>query len=108
MRSRSGRRSSKTNLPFMKHLVRTVFVLMLVLAAGCGLFRSKDKKVSQPELPPVAGIEAEFRSRWMDQRVHQLLTSGAAKTEAEARQTAAAEFARSYPFIAAPKGEAAR
>ena len=92
----------------MKPLVRTVLVFLLVLAAGCGLFRSKDKKASQPELPPVAGIEAEFRERWLDQRVHQLLTSGAAKTEAEARQTAAAEFAKSYPFIATPKGETAR
>ena len=35
----------------------------------------------------------------MNKRIHDLLASGAAKTEDEAKQMAAAEFAKHYPYV---------
>ena len=92
----------------MKTSVPAVLVLALTLATGCSLFHSKSKKASPPELPPAAGIEAEFRDRWMNKRVHELLVSGAAKTDDEARQMAANEFAKLYPFVNSANSGASR
>lgn len=91
----------------MKHLVPAALALLLALAAGCSLLHHRDKKAGQPELPPSAGIEAEFRDRWMNKRVHELLVAGTAATEAEAKQTAAAEFAKQYPYLI-PANQGAR
>lgn len=91
----------------MKTSVPAVLVLALTLATGCSLFHSKSKKAGPPELPPAAGIEAEFRDRWMNKRVHELLVAGTAATEAEAKQTAAAEFAKQYPYLI-PANQGAR
>jgi outer membrane lipopolysaccharide assembly protein LptE/RlpB len=101
MRSRSRKYSAKTNrqTDIMKTPVPAVLVLALALATGCSLFHSRDKKAAPPELPPAAGIEAEFRDRWMNKRVHDLLASGAAKTDDEAKQMAANEFAKLYPYV---------
>jgi hypothetical protein len=83
----------------MKNSVPAVLIVALTLTIGCSLFHSKSKPARPPELPPAAGIEAEFRDRWMAKRVHELLTSGAAKTDDEAKQMAANEFAKLYPFV---------
>jgi hypothetical protein len=83
----------------MKRLFPAALALLLALASGCSLLHHKDKKARQPELPPSAGIEAEFRDRWMNKRVHELLAAGAAATEDQARQMAAAEFATQYPYL---------
>lgn len=83
----------------MKHLVPAVLALLLALASGCSLLHHKDKKARPPELPPSAGIEAEFRERWVNKRVHELLAGGAAATEDQARQMAAGEFAKQYPYL---------
>ena len=83
-------------------------VLVLALATGCSLFHSSGKKAGPPELPPAAGIEAEFQDRWMNKRVHDLLASGAAKTDDEAKQMAANEFAKLYPFINSANSGASR
>ena len=82
----------------MKSLVSAALVLLLTFAAGCNLFRHSKKKPA-PELPPAVAVETEFRSRWMQKRVGELLGSGAAKTDAQAQALAATEFAKLYPFI---------
>ena len=91
----------------MKHFVPATLALLLALASGCSLLHHKDKKASQPELPPSAGIEAEFRSRWTNKRAHELLAAGAATTEDQAQQMAAAEFAKQYPYLT-PANQGAR
>ena len=53
-------------------------------------------------MPPATGIEIEFHDRWIDRRIHELLTSGNAKTEQEAKAMAAAEFVKQYPYIHLP------
>jgi hypothetical protein len=83
----------------MKHLFPAVLALLLALASGCSLLHHKDKQTRQPELPPSAGIEAEFRDRWMNKRVHELLAAGTAATEEAAKQMAADEFAKQYPIL---------
>jgi hypothetical protein len=108
MRSRSGKYSAKTNRQtnLMKNLVPAALVLTLSLATGCSLFHSKNKNPGPPELPPAAGIEAEFRDRWMNKRIHDLLASGAAKTDDEAKQLAAAEYVKQYPYVGNANGPA--
>jgi hypothetical protein len=86
----------------MKYFVPATLVLTLALATGCGLLHKKEKKVATPELPPAAAIQADYRDRWVERRTHELLAAGTAKTEAEARAMAAAEFARQNPFINPP------
>jgi hypothetical protein len=110
MRSRSRKCSAKTNQQtnIMKTPVPAVLVLALTLATGCSLFHSKSKMAGPPELPPAAGIEAEFRDRWMSKRVHELLVSGAAKTDDEAKQMAANEFAKLYTFVNSASSGASR
>jgi hypothetical protein len=85
----------------MKYSV-PAFLCALALASGCSFFRSTPKKAAPPEPPPAAGIEAEFHERWIDRRIHELLAAGNAKTDEEAREMAAAEFAAQYPFIHLP------
>ena len=83
----------------MKYSV-PVLLLTLALASGCIMFPTKTKKATaQKEPPPAAEIESEFRNRWIDRRIHELMGSGTAKTEAEARATAAAEFIKQFPYI---------
>jgi hypothetical protein len=90
----------------MKRLLPAALLLPFALAAGCNLFHHR--KAAAPELPPAAGIEAEFRTRWIDRRVHDLLATNATMTEAEARQLATAEFAKQYPYVAAPAAATGR
>ncbi len=91
----------------MKSLVTAALVVLLTLAAGCSLFHRH--KGNQPApLPPARAVETEYRARWMQKRVGELLASGAAKTDAEAQTMAADEFARLYPFISPPPGKPGR
>jgi hypothetical protein len=99
MRSRSDNYSVKNNRHTNLMKTPAPAVLVLALATGCSLFHSSGKKAGPPELPPAAGIEAEFQDRWMNKRVHDLLASGAAKTDDEAKQMAANEFAKLYPYV---------
>jgi hypothetical protein len=100
MRSRSEAGSINTILATdsMKYSV-SVLLLVLALASGCSLFAHKSKKAGPKELPPAAEIEAEFRDRWIDRQIHELLLAHSAKTEDEARAMASAEFVKQYPFI---------
>jgi hypothetical protein len=112
MRSHSAGCFSKTRprISTMKPFAAVTLLLALALAAGCSLFHRKDsssQKARAPELPPSAGIEAEFRERWLSKRVHDLLIAKAAATEDEARKMAADEFARQYPYLA-PANSGAR
>jgi hypothetical protein len=84
----------------MRRLLPAALLGTLALTAGCHLLHRK--KAAAPELPPAAGIEAEYRDRWVDRRVHDLMTSRPNLTEAEARQTAEAEFAKQYPYVSIP------
>jgi outer membrane lipopolysaccharide assembly protein LptE/RlpB len=86
----------------MKYFVPAALVLTLTLATGCGLFHKKEKKTVIPELPPAAAIQADYRDRWVERRVHELLTAGTTKTEDEARAMAATEFAKQYPLMNPP------
>ena len=86
----------------MKYFVPAAFALTLVLATGCSLFHKKAKKEVIPELPPAVGIQADYRDRWVEKRVHELLAAGTAKTEEEARTMAASEFAKQYPLLNPP------
>ncbi len=86
----------------MKFPVRAALVFALVLAAGCTLLHHR--KPSAPEPPPSAGIETEFRDRWIERRVHDLMTANPALPEADARAAAAAEFAKQYPYLRTVNG----
>lgn len=85
----------------MKPFVIAVLAVTFASASGCALFRHK--KHGRPQLPPAAGIEAQFRGRWIDQRVHDLMTAKPPPSEAEARKKAEAEFAKQYPYVDIPK-----
>ena len=90
----------------MRLPVPAALVLTLVLATGCSLFHHR--KPVQPELPPAAGIQVEFRDRWIDRRAHELMTANAALTQADANQMAATEFAKQYPYVSAPDAKTGR
>ncbi len=81
----------------MRFPVPAALAVAVVLVAGCAIFHHK--KPTPPEPPPSAGIETEFRDRWINQRVHDLMTANPALPEADARTTAAAEFAKQYPYL---------
>jgi len=83
----------------MKRLLPAVLFGMLVLTAGCHLLH---RKRAAPELPPAAGVEAEYRDRWVDRRVHDLMAANGNLTAAEARQTAESEFAKQFPYVSIP------
>jgi len=89
-----------------KRLLPAVLLGALVLTAGCHLFHHREK--AAPELPPAAGVESEFRDRWIERRVHDLTAANPNLTEAEARQTAAAEFAKQFPYVSLPAPKPAR
>jgi hypothetical protein len=92
----------------MKYFVPAL-LLSLALASGCRLLPSKHRKASAAaEVPPATGIEIEFHDRWIDRRIHELLTSGNAKTEQEAKAMAAAEFVKQYPYIHLPAAKSAK
>lgn len=91
----------------MKYFAPTTLVLALLLATGCFYFHRKGTKDATagpavPELPPALAIQADYRDRWVDRRVHELLAAGTVKTEDEARVMATAEFAKQNPFINPP------
>ena len=104
MRSRSKRRSFNT-IPAIDSMKSSVPVLLLALAltSGCSLLPFKSKKTAPVVLQPAAAVQAEFHDRWMEKRVHEMLASGSAKTEDEARTMAEAEFAKQYPFVKVPE-----
>ncbi len=85
----------------MKPAFLAVLALIVAFAPGCAIFRHK--KAAQAELPPAAGIEAEFRDRWVAQEVQHLMAANSSLTEAEARQKAEADFARQYPYVHVPE-----
>lgn len=90
----------------MKYSVPALLVA-LTLASGCGLLQVKSKKSAPAEVPPATAVEATFRDRWMAQRIHDLLAAGSAKTEDEAKEMAAAEFAKQFPFVRQPAAKGA-
>ena len=95
----------------MKYFVPAALVLTLTLATGCFYFHRKGMKETKdaaPELPPAAAIQADYRARWVDRRIHELLAAGTVKTEDEARAMAAVEFAKENPFINPPAAPARR
>jgi len=83
----------------MKRLVPIALALVLALSSGCSLLHRKSKDAKPPELPPAAGVEAEFHDRWIAKRVHELLTGGTVATEEEAKRVAEAEFAKQFPLL---------
>lgn len=89
-----------------KRLLPAVLFGALVITAGCHLFHHRQK--AAPELPPAAGVESEFRDRWIDRRVHDLTAANPNLTEADARQTAEAEFAKQFPYVSLPAPKPAR
>ncbi len=91
----------------MKSLAAAALIFLLTLAAGCSLFHHH-RRSQAPTLPPARTVETEYRSRWIQRRVGELLGSGTAKTDAEAQTMAADEFARLYPFIGATGGKPGR
>jgi len=88
-----------------KRLLPAVLLGALVITAGCHLFHHQK---AAPELPPAAGVESEFRDRWIDKRVHDLTAANPNLTEADARQTADAEFAKQFPYVSLPAPKPAR
>jgi hypothetical protein len=85
----------------MKYSV-PLLVLTLTLSSGCFLFPTKARKAAaQKEAPPATEIEAEFHDRWIERRSHELIVAGTAKTEAEAKAKASAEFLKQFPYIRA-------
>jgi hypothetical protein len=111
MRSRSRNESLNTisAIESMKYSV-PMLLLALALASGCSLLPSKTRKASPSTIvePPAAEMEAEFHDRWVDRRAHELMVAGTAKTDAEAKAMASAEFIKQFPYIRLPAPKNAR
>lgn len=111
MRSRS-RNESLNTIPAIESMKYSapVLLLTLALASGCSLLPSKARKPSPTAIvqPPAAEIEAEFHDRWVDRRAHELMVAGTAKTDAEAKAMASAEFIKQFPYIRLPAEKSAR
>jgi hypothetical protein len=83
----------------MKSLGPILFAICLVAATGCRLLHHKGKQTAAPELPPATAVQVEYRDRWVDRRIHELMGSGAVKSEEEARAVAIQEFSKQHPYI---------
>ena len=81
----------------MKIPLRAALLPALLLAAGCSILHHKPK--AAPEPPPAASVEADFHDRFIDKRVHDLMAADPKLSEADARKTAEADFAREYPYL---------
>jgi hypothetical protein len=78
-------------------------LLALALTSGCSLLHFMSKKSGPKPLEPAAEVQVEFHDRWVDKRIHELLTAGSATTEDQARAMAEAEFAKQYTFVKVPE-----
>lgn len=67
--------------------------------SGCNLFRKSKKPKENPAI--ASEVEAEFRARWMDRRVAELVTAGADASTAQSQ--ADTEFRERYPYLAERK-----
>lgn len=62
---------------------------------GCNLFRKNKKPKENPAI--ASEVEGEFRQRWVDRRVTELVSAG---TDAlTARNQAETEFRERYPYV---------
>lgn len=81
-----------------RSLSLSVAILLAALAtSGCHFF-SKDKKPAKPKENPAlaTATEQEFKQRWVDRRVAELVAKGTAPEAAHAQ--ADAEFREHYSF----------
>jgi hypothetical protein len=84
----------------MKHLLLACLAAMVLLSApGCHWLRKSKKPKESPAI--ATDVEADFRQRWVDHRVAELIASGTDSTTAN--EQAAREFQERYPYIREPK-----
>ena len=62
---------------------------------GCNLFRKNKKPKENPAI--ASEVEADFRQRWVDHRVAELVAKGTEATAARAE--AEADFRAKYPYL---------
>lgn len=76
-------------------LILCVTALTAVSATGCNIFKKNKKPKENAAI--ASEVEADFRQRWVDHRVSELVTSGSDATTA--RVQAEADFRAKYPYI---------
>jgi hypothetical protein len=92
-----------------RHLTRAILALCAaIVVAGCSLLPFKKHPPKPPEAPPAAAIQEEYRSRWIEKRVHELMAATPGTTDAEARRIANGEFSKQHPYITPTDGASAR
>jgi hypothetical protein len=72
---------------------------LLCFGSGCTLFKKSKKPKENPAI--ASQVEADFRQRWVDHRVAELVAKGTDATTA-AKQ-ADVEFREKYPYVLNPK-----
>jgi hypothetical protein len=70
-------------------------VLLVSASTGCNFFKKNKKPKENPAI--ASEVEGEFRQRWMDRRVAELVGTG--NDALTARSKAEAEFRERYPYI---------
>jgi hypothetical protein len=70
-------------------------LVMACSSTGCNIFRKNKKPKENPAI--ASEVEAEFRQRWVDHRVAELVGAGGDATAA--RTQAETEFRARYPYI---------
>ncbi len=73
----------------------TVLPVVLLAGSGCHLFGKSKKPKDNPAI--AAGVEADFRQRWIDRRTTELVGKGTESTAA--RTQAEQEFREAYPYL---------
>lgn len=73
--------------------------VLVICGGGCNLFKKSKKPKENPAI--ASEVEGEFRQRWVDRRVAELVAKGT--DGAAARTQAEAEFGERYPYVKPPK-----
>jgi len=76
----------------------TCLAALVLFSSGCNLFRKSKKPKDNPAI--ATEVEADFRQRWVDHRVAQLMEQGA--DALTARSQADTEFRQQYPYVKQP------
>lgn len=76
-------------------LLLSLAALVFSFASGCHFFRKSGKPKPSPEI--AAGVEADFRKRWLERREAELVAKGA--TAEAAHEQAQTEFREKYAYL---------
>jgi hypothetical protein len=76
-------------------LLVSLAVLLVSSSTGCNFFKKNKKPKENPAI--ASEVEGEFRQRWIDRRVTELVGTG--NDALTARSKAEEEFRQRYPYI---------